>query len=409
MADNVDITPGTGATVAADEVGGALYQRVKVAVGADGAAADLAPGQAAMAASLPVVIASDQGAVPVSDGGGALTVDGTVAVSGSVAVTGPLTDAALRATPVPVSGTFYQATQPVSGTVTIQDGGGAITVDGTVAATGPLTDAELRAADVKVTLDSEQVAISNFPASQAVTGTFWQATQPVSAAALPLPAGAATEASLASVKTAVELIDNAIAGSEMQVDLVSAAQLPAALAANGGLKIEGVAGGVAVPVSGTVAVTGAGGVSAASVSVTPVCEAAAYHSGDVLFDSVEIANAARANGTGVELVSLVARDKDDQAAAAMTLYFFNANTSLGTKNAAPDIDDTEIDTLVGMLTIPASAWVDVGASKVAVMPNVGLLMHPGGASTSLYVAATTAGTPTQTASGITLTLNFVRY
>jgi hypothetical protein len=39
-----------------------------------------------------------------------------------------------------------------------------------------------------------EVSVSNFPASQAVTGTFFQATQPVSAAALPLPTGAATEA-----------------------------------------------------------------------------------------------------------------------------------------------------------------------------------------------------------------------
>jgi hypothetical protein len=38
----------------------------------------------------------------------------SVSISGSVAVTGPLTDAQLRATAVPVSGTFFQATQPVS-------------------------------------------------------------------------------------------------------------------------------------------------------------------------------------------------------------------------------------------------------------------------------------------------------
>jgi hypothetical protein len=46
-------------------------------------------------------------------------ISGTVAVSGSVAVTGPLTDAELRATPVPVSGTVA-ATQ--SGTWTVQPG-----------------------------------------------------------------------------------------------------------------------------------------------------------------------------------------------------------------------------------------------------------------------------------------------
>jgi hypothetical protein len=38
------------------------------------------------------------------------------------AVTGPLTDAQLRASAVPVSGTFWQATQPVSGTVTANIG-----------------------------------------------------------------------------------------------------------------------------------------------------------------------------------------------------------------------------------------------------------------------------------------------
>lgn len=69
-------------------------------------------------------------------------------------VSGPLTDAQLRATPV-----------PVSGTVTITDGSGPVTVDGTV-------------------------AVSNFPA-----------TQPISAVALPLPAGAATDASLTTLDT----------------------------------------------------------------------------------------------------------------------------------------------------------------------------------------------------------------
>jgi hypothetical protein len=40
MADNVAITPGSGAIAAADDIGGALYQRVKVAHGADGSATD---------------------------------------------------------------------------------------------------------------------------------------------------------------------------------------------------------------------------------------------------------------------------------------------------------------------------------------------------------------------------------
>jgi hypothetical protein len=36
MADNVGITPGSGATAAADDIGGVLHQRVKLTLGADG-------------------------------------------------------------------------------------------------------------------------------------------------------------------------------------------------------------------------------------------------------------------------------------------------------------------------------------------------------------------------------------
>lgn len=38
MPDNVAYTPGSGATIAADDIGGALYQRVKVTHGVDGVA-----------------------------------------------------------------------------------------------------------------------------------------------------------------------------------------------------------------------------------------------------------------------------------------------------------------------------------------------------------------------------------
>ena len=46
-----------------------------------------------------------------------------------------------------------------------------------------------------------QSILSKLNASLAVTGSFWQATQPISAASLPLPSGASTEATLETVKT----------------------------------------------------------------------------------------------------------------------------------------------------------------------------------------------------------------
>ena len=41
MADNVGYTPGSGAIVAADDVGGVLYQRIKPAFGEDNTATDV--------------------------------------------------------------------------------------------------------------------------------------------------------------------------------------------------------------------------------------------------------------------------------------------------------------------------------------------------------------------------------
>ncbi len=41
MADNIGYTPGSGATIAADDVGGVLYQRVKLTAGAENSATDI--------------------------------------------------------------------------------------------------------------------------------------------------------------------------------------------------------------------------------------------------------------------------------------------------------------------------------------------------------------------------------
>jgi len=150
-------------------------------------------GSATSANSAPVVIASDQSSIPV-----AATITGTPTISGSVSVSNfPASQA--------VTGTFFQATQPVSAA-------------SLPLPTGAATDASL--ATVNTTLGTPfqaggsignsafgisgslpagsnalgSVSVSNFPATQAVTGTFFQATQPVSAAALPLPTNAAQEA-----------------------------------------------------------------------------------------------------------------------------------------------------------------------------------------------------------------------
>lgn len=170
-----------------------------------------ANGRAAASASRPVALSTeDKASIDAITAAFGTTefypetqpVSGTVAVSGSVAVTG----------------TFWQATQPVSvaslplptGAATettlaaIQTAlGGTLTVDGS-GVTQPV---------------SGTVGISG---SVAVTGTFWQATQPVSAASLPLPSGAATSANQSTANGLLTSIDSALGGTLA----VSAAALP---------------------------------------------------------------------------------------------------------------------------------------------------------------------------------------
>jgi hypothetical protein len=121
--------------------------------------------------------------------------DGVVSISGTVTIANPgggesggLTNAELRAAPVPVSGTFWQQTQPVSGT--FWQATQPVSIAATVAVSGPLTDAQLRAVAVPVSGSfypatqpvSGTVSVSG---SVAVTGSFFQATQPVSIASMP--------------------------------------------------------------------------------------------------------------------------------------------------------------------------------------------------------------------------------
>jgi len=155
---------------------------------------------------------------PVSDNGGSITVDGTVAVSGTVPVSGPLTDTQLRATPVPVSGTV--TANAGTGPWPVTDNGGSLTVD---AASLPLpTGAATAALQTQPGVDIGDVTVNNGAGVAAVNiqdggnsitvdGTVavsnFPATQPISAASLPLPTGASTSALQTTGNTSLSNID----------------------------------------------------------------------------------------------------------------------------------------------------------------------------------------------------------
>src|SRR5574343_608222 len=77
MADNITLNSGSGGSVvASDDIGGVHFQRVKLALGAAGTAADAPIGGGVEAGALRVTLANDStGVLSVDDGGSTLSVD----------------------------------------------------------------------------------------------------------------------------------------------------------------------------------------------------------------------------------------------------------------------------------------------------------------------------------------------
>src|SRR5205085_7419115 len=113
------------------------------------------------------------------------------AVAGGTS-TNPVRTDPTGTTTQPVSGTFWQATQPVSGTVTANVGTtNGLALDATLtggtqkaiprgAAKGTTAAGDVTSAAVDANTQAMHVQLAGTQPSVPVTGTFWQATQPVS-------------------------------------------------------------------------------------------------------------------------------------------------------------------------------------------------------------------------------------
>jgi hypothetical protein len=100
----------------------------------------------------------------------------------------------------------------------------------TGAAGGGLTDAELRAAAVPVSLASQPL-----PTGAATEAGLDDILAAISAQSLLVDT---LEALLTSIKTAVEILDNAIAGNEIQADIVTMPAITGAVTANAGTNLN---------------------------------------------------------------------------------------------------------------------------------------------------------------------------
>src|SRR3990167_9524237 len=195
VADGADVNAGstTDAVVITDATG-TLSSKLRGLIKWAFERMPVSLGQKVMTASFPVVVASDQSAITVS---------------------GPLTDVELRATPVPVSGTV-SVTEPVTVDATNLDirdltfaadkvdasGSSGVGVTGTFfQASQPVSATDLDIRDLVFATDKIDVSGSTV----AISGTV-----PISAASLPFPSNAAIETggNLAAITTALQILDD---------------------------------------------------------------------------------------------------------------------------------------------------------------------------------------------------------
>lgn len=210
----------------------------------------------------------------------------------------------------------------------------------------------------------------------AVTGTFYQATQPVSLASAPLPTGASTEATLAALSAKI-----------------TACNTGAVVLGAGELHM-GEVGGNSLPVKPTITVTAS----------------SAYAAGNVVGGVLTLTNAVRkTNGTGV-FQNLELLDFDNQK-PLLDIFIFSQNPSNGTytDKAAISWNATDLGFKIAHVTVTSADWKTVGSVASTILPSIAKVIAATNGSANLYAIMVTSSTPTWTGTGkLAATFGFLR-
>ncbi len=375
-------------------------------------------------------VLSVQGAVAMT----ALKVDGS-------AVTQPVSGTVTVAGTVPVSGTFWQATQPVSAAALPLPSGAATAAKQPALGTSGAPSADVLSVQGSASMTALKVDASattqpvsgtiSIAGTVPVSGAFWQATQPVSAATLPLPTGAATAAKQPALGTAgtpsadVLSVQGSTSMTALKVDgsaviqPVSAAALPLPSGAATDAKVEAVRALLAAtiataPIASENHIGKVGGESAiVSASFVRPADTVAYAVGDLVANNVTAGSvtpmplaAARINaGTGaIRRVRLSTSKTGLAGTETFRVHLFKTTpTVTNGDNGVFSVNGVAANHL-GVIDVTMDRVFNDGAKGFAI-PLVGseIVFDTGAATTNLFalIEARTAYTP---ASGETFTL-----
>jgi len=148
------------------------------------------------------------------------------------------------------------------------------------------------------------------------------------------------------------------------------------------------------------------------VTVIPTLDTGAYADGDVMAITAEIAEACIGNGySTLESVKVV--DNDDKA-SDFSILILNANTSIGTLQAAYNGADTVTDDIIDIVKVASADYVDMINAQVAFLSaaqgdsGMGVVLQPADKGSSLYYALISRDSDTFSAAGLEITFAFKR-
>ena len=110
------------------------------------------------------------------------------------------------------------------------------------------------------------------------------------------------------------------------------------------------------------------------VEVEAILDTAAYSSGDVMFQPVELKNIVNQNGVAV-VTSIVVADFDDNG-SPINLLFLRSAIPVGATNTPMLIAANQLDQVLGHVYIAATDYLDLTNNQVATTRQVGLILLP---------------------------------
>lgn len=139
--------------------------------------------------------------------------------------------------------------------------------------------------------------------------------------------------------------------------------------------------------------------------VTMTTDTAIYATGDVLTDTVALTSILAGFGGAGILQSITVLDKDLQS-QGLDIVILRTNVSLGTKNAAVSISDTNAEEILGIVRVSSGDFLSLTNSSVATKNSLGIGVKGDGSDT-IYLSMISRGTGTYTASGLRVIVTVV--